>query len=188
MKQELSWLKIGALTSSIPLDYAKFAQDLNAFSIHIDKDFINQNFVKDAHQRGLKVYAYTVDKIEDIKLIGAAFYHAGLRRGNIAHVLLPNCTEYHAIVSGIWMCEGIASLGDPDVTSDGLRSQLQDTKAKFIMCYEGSRSTVYQALKDEDLIGHVQVIILEKACPESHEDAPVSEPGFKFYNGNNCSS
>jgi len=69
MKHELSWLKIGALTSSIPLDYAKFAQDLNAFSIHIDKDFINQNFVNDAHQRGLKVYAYTVDKIEDIKLM-----------------------------------------------------------------------------------------------------------------------
>jgi len=69
MKQELPWLKIGALTSSIPLDYAKFAQDLNAFSIHIDKDFINQNFVNDAHQKGLKVYAYTVDKIEDIKLM-----------------------------------------------------------------------------------------------------------------------
>jgi len=67
MKQQLPWLKIGALTSSIPLEYAKFAQELNAFSVHIDKDFINQDFVSDAHQRGLKVYAYTLDKIEDIK-------------------------------------------------------------------------------------------------------------------------
>jgi len=67
MKQQLPWLKIGALTSSIPLEYAKFAQELNAFSVHIDKDFINQDFVFDAHQRGLKVYAYTLDKIEDIK-------------------------------------------------------------------------------------------------------------------------
>ncbi|PAJ76082.1 glycerophosphodiester phosphodiesterase [Pseudoalteromonas sp. NBT06-2] len=69
IKQQLPWLKIGALTSSIPIEYAKFAQELNAFSIHIDKDFINQAFVSDAHQRGLKVYAYTLDKIEDIELM-----------------------------------------------------------------------------------------------------------------------
>jgi len=67
IKQQLPWLKIGALTSSIPLTYAKFAQELNAYSIHIDKDFINHDFICDAHQRGLKVYAYTVDKVEDIK-------------------------------------------------------------------------------------------------------------------------
>lgn len=67
IKQHLPTLKIGALTSSIPLEYAKFAHILNAYSIHIDKDFINQDFVSDAHQRGLKVYAYTLDKVEDIK-------------------------------------------------------------------------------------------------------------------------
>jgi glycerophosphoryl diester phosphodiesterase len=67
IKQQLPWLKIGALTSSIPLEYAKFAQALNAYSIHIDKDFINPDFICDAHQRGLKVYAYTVDKVADIK-------------------------------------------------------------------------------------------------------------------------
>lgn len=67
IKQQLPWIKIGALTSSIPLEYAKFAHTLNAFSIHLDKDFINQDFVSDAHKRGLKVYAYTLDKVDDIK-------------------------------------------------------------------------------------------------------------------------
>ena len=67
MKQQLPWLNIGALTSSIPLQYAAFAQELNAFSVHVDKDFVNAAFVQDAHARSLKVYAYTVDKYEDVK-------------------------------------------------------------------------------------------------------------------------
>jgi glycerophosphoryl diester phosphodiesterase len=67
LKQQLPWVKIGALTSSIPINYAEFAQRLHAFSIHIDKNFINHEFVADAKKRDLQVYAYTVDKQEDIE-------------------------------------------------------------------------------------------------------------------------
>jgi len=67
VKELLPALRIGALTASIPLEYAKFAQDLNAFSLHVDREFINTEFVNDAKQRGLKVYAYTVDKQKDIE-------------------------------------------------------------------------------------------------------------------------
>ncbi|NOU53177.1 glycerophosphodiester phosphodiesterase [Pseudoalteromonas sp. JBTF-M23] len=73
LKQKLPWVKIGALTASIPLHYAEFAQRLHAYSIHIDKNFINHQFVDDAKQRGLKVFAYTVDKqqdIEDMRALG----------------------------------------------------------------------------------------------------------------------
>ncbi|WOH36687.1 glycerophosphodiester phosphodiesterase family protein [Thalassotalea fonticola] len=59
-------LNIGALTASCPLTYAEFAQHLNAYSVHINIDFINQKFVNDAHQRGLKVFVYTVDDEDDI--------------------------------------------------------------------------------------------------------------------------
>lgn len=58
--------KVGALTGSRPLNYAKFAKELDAFSIHIDVDFVDQIFVEDAHKRGLKVFVYTVDFEEDI--------------------------------------------------------------------------------------------------------------------------
>lgn len=58
--------KIGALTGSRPLSYAKFAEELDAFSIHLDIDFTDAVFVEDAHARGLKVYVYTVDHEEDI--------------------------------------------------------------------------------------------------------------------------
>lgn len=62
---------IGALTACYPLDYAKFAEQLNAFSVHLDVDFISQRFVEDAHQRGLKVYVYTVDELVDIETMKA---------------------------------------------------------------------------------------------------------------------
>lgn len=69
LKNRLPWLKIGALTSSIPISYAKFAENLNAYSVHVDKNFVNKAFANDAKQRGLKIYAYTVDKEQDIALM-----------------------------------------------------------------------------------------------------------------------
>ncbi len=71
VKQHLPWVKIGALTSSIPLNYCEFAEHLNAYSVHLDKNFVNHEYVADAKQRGLKVYCYTVDKQEDIALMQA---------------------------------------------------------------------------------------------------------------------
>ena len=69
LKKRLPWLKIGALTSSMPINYAKFAEDLNAYSVHVDKNFVNKAFADDAKKRGLKIYAYTVDKEHDIALM-----------------------------------------------------------------------------------------------------------------------
>lgn len=54
-------LKLGALTASLPLDYAAFAAELEAWSVNCDKGFINEAMVQDAHQRGLKVLVYTVN-------------------------------------------------------------------------------------------------------------------------------
>lgn len=62
---------LGALTAALPLDYANFAQQLNAFSVHIVIDYVSAEFVIDAHQRGLKVYVYTVDKLIDIQKMRA---------------------------------------------------------------------------------------------------------------------
>lgn len=74
VKQRLPWLKIGALTASIPLNYAQFATELNAYSLHANVEFISQDLITDAHQRGLKVFVYTVDKKEEIERL----YHLGV--------------------------------------------------------------------------------------------------------------
>ncbi|TMM45015.1 glycerophosphodiester phosphodiesterase [Colwellia ponticola] len=67
--QQRPELAIGALTASLPLTYATFATALNAYSVHISIDTISKDFVLDAHQRGLQVYVYTVDRLEDIYLL-----------------------------------------------------------------------------------------------------------------------
>lgn len=48
------------------VDDAKFAEDLDAFSVHPSLDFVDQRFVDDAHTRGLQVYVYTANLPEDI--------------------------------------------------------------------------------------------------------------------------
>ena len=66
LKQQQPALKLGALTASLPIDYATFARQLQAYSVNCDVSFINQAFVDDAKARGLKVYVYTVDQADDI--------------------------------------------------------------------------------------------------------------------------
>ena len=59
-------LRIGALTASRPLHLALFAEELEAEFVNADVTFVNQEFVDDAHQRGLKMGVYTVDQPEDL--------------------------------------------------------------------------------------------------------------------------
>lgn len=58
-------IKIGALTANNPLGHARFAQELNAYSVNAEVSFIDRAFVSDAHSRGLKMFVYTVDEAED---------------------------------------------------------------------------------------------------------------------------
>ena len=59
-------IRIGALTASNPLKRAHFAQQLQAYSVNADMSFVDQAFVTDAHNRGLKMFVYTVDEPEDL--------------------------------------------------------------------------------------------------------------------------
>ena len=117
--------------------------------------------------------------------IAAAFYNAGLRKGQTVEFVIPNSTNYHIIVFGAWLCEGIVSLADPGLSLKVLKAHLQDTNATFVVCYDGSRNTVYHALQQLDLLGKVQVIVVELACPKDDQDLPIqeSESNFQFLNG-----
>jgi glycerophosphoryl diester phosphodiesterase len=65
-KQLAPQIPIGALLDGIPLSYSDCAVQLNAQSINLSLDFINQDFVNHAHNNGLKVYVYTVNDYDDI--------------------------------------------------------------------------------------------------------------------------
>ncbi|MFV2004089.1 MAG: glycerophosphodiester phosphodiesterase [Gammaproteobacteria bacterium] len=57
---------LGTLIRSTPVENFKFSKGLGVFSVHLSLDFINQQFVDDAHKSGLKVFVFAVNKPEDI--------------------------------------------------------------------------------------------------------------------------
>jgi glycerophosphoryl diester phosphodiesterase len=60
-------IKLGALISSVPFHYARFAENLEAYSVHIKIKSVNKEFVDDAHRRKLKVFVFTVNSLVDIE-------------------------------------------------------------------------------------------------------------------------
>ncbi|AVV85232.1 MULTISPECIES: glycerophosphodiester phosphodiesterase [Shewanella] len=66
IKRALPQALVAPLLASIPLDGATVVSQLRAYSLHLDVSFISQALVDDAHQRGAKVYVYTVDHSDDI--------------------------------------------------------------------------------------------------------------------------
>ncbi len=64
-KQLLPQVKRGILEAGLPLHYAATAAELEGYSLHSNIDFINQQLVDDAHKRGLKVWSYTVNELDD---------------------------------------------------------------------------------------------------------------------------
>lgn len=60
-------IRIGALTVGIPLDYAKFGAELGAYSVNPCIEFVDRNFVDDAHEKGMKVFVWTVNDPDDME-------------------------------------------------------------------------------------------------------------------------
>ncbi len=69
IKAQRPALQIGALTASFPINGPAFASELGAYSIHVTLDMIEESYVREAHQAGLKVLVYTVDMPEDMLML-----------------------------------------------------------------------------------------------------------------------
>lgn len=70
-KQLLPEVPVGALICGVPLDWAGVAEELKAASLNLSDEFIDERLVADAHVRGLRVYAYTVNHPEDMRRLRA---------------------------------------------------------------------------------------------------------------------
>lgn len=66
-KQLLPEIPVGVLVAGVPLDWAASATELGAQVLNISAEFADPRLVQDAHDRGLKVYAYTVNLPDDIR-------------------------------------------------------------------------------------------------------------------------
>ena len=65
-RQLLPEIRLGALTEKMPRGLAQFAQDLGAWSLHVSKRCVTPALVADAHQRGIKLFAFTINQPREI--------------------------------------------------------------------------------------------------------------------------
>jgi glycerophosphoryl diester phosphodiesterase len=57
----------GALLAGIPLRYASFAEDIEATHVVLHYQAVIPAFIQDARHRGLKVFAFSVDDVKEMK-------------------------------------------------------------------------------------------------------------------------
>ncbi len=65
-KQLLPEVPAGALLAGVPIGMAEFATKAGAQAVCQWVEFVNEAFVDDVHQRGMKLYVWTVNDREDI--------------------------------------------------------------------------------------------------------------------------
>lgn len=68
-RQSFPQAYIAPLIEGVQLDNTHTASILNAYSIHLSLSFINQKLIDEAHAKGFKVFVYTVDHVDDIKML-----------------------------------------------------------------------------------------------------------------------
>ena len=60
-------LALGVLIAHRPLDNAAIASQLDACCLNCDRGFVDAELIQDAHQRGIKVYVYTVNDAREAR-------------------------------------------------------------------------------------------------------------------------
>ena len=64
-KRRMPEIPVGVLLCGVPLNLAAFATQLGAQVVSLDRDFADPELIANAHERGMKVYVFTVNERED---------------------------------------------------------------------------------------------------------------------------
>lgn len=59
-------IPVAPLVAAVPPEFAAFAREMRAYSVHVEFHALDRAFIEDAHVRELKVFAFTADDREDI--------------------------------------------------------------------------------------------------------------------------
>lgn len=70
-KKTLPHVPVGALIYGIPHDLAQVGATLDAYSLHISREYAATDLIVDAHRKGMQVYVYTVNEPHDLTVCEA---------------------------------------------------------------------------------------------------------------------
>jgi glycerophosphoryl diester phosphodiesterase len=65
--QRLPNVPTGALICGVPLDWAACAAELGADVLSLSSEFVDDKLVDDAHRRGVRVFVYTVNEVDEMR-------------------------------------------------------------------------------------------------------------------------
>ena len=63
----LPHIRIAPIVTGVPRGYARFAAALGAYAVHAALPAVTKRFLEDAHRRGLKFHAFTVNNRRDLE-------------------------------------------------------------------------------------------------------------------------
>ena len=66
--------------------------------------------------------------------VAGALHNLGFGSGDILQTGYSTCLDFYWPVLGAWLCGGTASLGDPNLPPSVIKQQIEETKAKIIVC------------------------------------------------------
>ena len=98
----------------------------------------------------------------------------GLSKGQVAQIALPNTTEYHAPVFGVWMCSATSSVVDPRLELEVLVATMQDSDPKLIICTDDNLNMMQQG-RIRTNKPDIPIIVLGET------EADVSKRIYNFY-------
>lgn len=90
----------------------------------------------------------------------------GLKKGQVAHMLMHNNVDYFVPVLATWVCGGIVSVLNPNSRVEALAEQFKLAGAKIIFCQPNMVQPLIKVMKI--LEQSITLIILEQIDPECH--------------------
>ena len=118
----------------------------------------DQEWLRDA-QKGDSLFVKEISSkcLQAVKVLASY----GLQEGDVVHLVLPSCIEFHVTVFAIWLLGGIASLTDPSLRTSTLLEQIKDIEASFVLCHSDHELNLpgktYKVIKMENIFGNTSL-------------------------------
>ena len=95
--------------------------------------------------------------------VASGLYKLGVRPGDILHTAYNTRLDFYWPVFGAWLCGAGVSVSDPNLSSEVVRAQLEDTRASIVVISHSALDTFISAvsLMKKNQVRHILVIDVE---------------------------
>ena len=94
--------------------------------------------------------------------MASGLFKLGLKPGDILHTAYNTRLDFYWPATGAWLCGAAVSVSDPDLTTEVVRAQLEDTGANIVVISRAALNTFISAVSGlNNQVKHILVIDAE---------------------------